>query len=121
VEQYVGVSDVLDHVDADYYVTAATGEREQFRGEWRFHRGSEPAYTLRTTSVSLGFVPADENVDDAERITDVEYERETIEDMKVLQSLPRSFEVRATYKTDKRRLLGNAVPPLLAQRLAESL
>jgi site-specific DNA-cytosine methylase len=118
LEPYVGVSDVLVWVSDDDVQTCQPSESLQLRRERPFRSADEPAYVVRT-STPHAVVDPDSVNEACTSITDTEYERFSVGDLLRLQSFPTTFRMVSDNVTDNRCLIGNAVPPRLAESVAE--
>jgi len=119
-EPYVGLSDVVDWVSPDDYQTSQPCESHQLRGERGCRRGREPAYTVRGGTPS-GVVDATEPMGDVEYFGDVDGERLDESEIARLQSFPEWFEWTPDTVREQRMVIGNAVPPRLAESIGEVL
>ena len=115
MKPYQSVADVLD-VNSDYYQTSQSSEILQMKGKSPIRKCDEPAYTVRTTTPSAIVTDFDIGI---ESITDTEdYRRMGIDELKKIQTFETDFEIPLDNVTDKRKLIGNAVPVDLAQSIA---
>lgn len=119
-QPYVTVSDVLD-VSSETYQTAAAREWMLIRGERSMRRCDEPAYTL-SAHKTPAFIDPSYEVGSADKISDIEvsYRRFDVDDYMTLQTMSQ-FDVGHTTKTDAVSVIGNAVPPRLAEAIGEEV
>ena len=123
--QHVGATDVLGDAcyddDGRELMQSSNGnESYQVRGLRTMRPVSEPSYTVLSAGPAslypAGFEGGEELVRSEERIRVL-----TEDEMALLQSFPEYYEFVGRNKTSLRRQIGNAVPPLLARRLAKEV
>jgi len=120
-EPYVGLSDVVDSVDPDDFQTSPGGQTHQVRGEWQMRRGREPAYTITGTQYPT-IVDGDFDPDPTlNGVGDVSCSRTmTREEVRAAQTME-DIEVSTSRKGEALTVIGNAVPPKLAEVVAGEL
>jgi site-specific DNA-cytosine methylase len=93
---------------------------EQARGIKPYRFTDEPAYTV-LASGPPSLIREDFEVNSEASRADARLRMITEREIALLQSFPESYSFVGDTKTSLRRQIGNAVPPILAQRIAESL
>lgn len=119
-QSWVGLSDVVSWVDPDDFQTSQPSESGQLRGKWSCRRGREPAYCVRGDLPSA-IIPSQEPMGDVEYINDVQHQRLSESEIARVQTFPDSFDWTPDTVSETRQLIGNAVPPRLAEAVAGGL
>lgn len=112
-----GVAEVVDVRGFDFQ-TSQHSEAHQLRGDRPLRSVEEPAYTIRggtPHALVSGLTFTDDAV-----FSDVNGRRFDEDELLVLQSF-REYEVVGGTKKTMRQQIGNAVPPRLAEHIAEEL
>lgn len=120
-DDWIGVDDVLDVPDGQ--IVSSYGTQETLRGERNTRHVSQPSYTLRATRCLIDIIPNDyKPPDDGEipSISDVRIYRFDESDSATVQSFPSGYVFTGT-RTSQRRQIGNAVPPAVAESIAEEI
>ena len=122
---HVGAADVLGDAcydeDCRELMQSSNGnEAYQVRGLRTMRSVSEPAYTVLAAGPAAFYPPDFMGSEELER-DDVRVRKFTEQEMALLQTFSKDYCFVGDTKTSLRRQIGNAVPPLLALRLAEAV
>lgn len=120
-DQWIGMNDVIDVPDGQ--IVSSYGTTETLKGERNTRDTSKPSYTVRATRCLVDIIPNSYQPpedDSVPSITDVRIYRTNEKESALIQSFPQKFEFVGN-KTSKQRQIGNAVPPKMAEEIAEKI